>query len=105
MISVLGLLSVVCLLATSCVHDVLSEQVRLQTDRTVTFAQLRAAPETYRDRTVIVGGEILRTSNVQEGTFLEVLHNPLDATDRPRYTDDSGGRFLVRCDTQLDPAI
>ena len=101
----IGLLSLVCLLATSCVHHVLSEQVRLQADRTVTFAQLRAAPETYRERTVIVGGKILRTANVPEGTFLEVLHKPLDGTDRPLQTDTSHGRFFVRCDTQLDPAI
>lgn len=101
----MGMLSLVCLLETSCVHYALSEQFRLQADRTITVAQLRAAPEAYRDRTIIVGGEILRTSNVPEGTFLEVLHKPLDSTDRPLDTDDSAGRFLVHCDTQLDPAI
>jgi outer membrane lipoprotein len=98
-------ISLVVALQSGCVHYAISEQFRLQADRTLALTQLRAAPEAYRDRTMIVGGDILRTSQAQEGTLLEVLHKPLDAADRPLLTDHSAGRFLVYCDTYLDPAI
>ena len=95
-------LSVVALVETGCIA-VMSAQVRQEADRTITFEQLRVMPEIFIGRLVIVGGDILRTTNVPGATLLEVLHKPLDSEDRPLETDRSEGRFMVRCDRYLDP--
>jgi outer membrane lipoprotein len=97
-----SLLSVVALVQTGCIA-VISAQVRQEADRTITLEQLRARPEAYMGRLVIMGGEIVRTTNVPGSTLLEVLQKPLDSTDRPLETDRSEGRFMVRCDRYLDP--
>jgi outer membrane lipoprotein len=92
------------LLGAGCSHA-LSPAVRQQIDTTLSLTQLRTSPEAYKDRIVMLGGEILSTSNLPEGTLLEVLQKPLDATDRPLATDRTEGRFMALCEEYLDPAI
>ena len=99
-----ALLGFVILLGAGCAHTV-SETLRQQADMTLSFAQLRANPDAYTDRTVILGGEILDTRLTQEGTVLEVLHKPLDRYERPRLVGHTEGRFMVRCERYLDPVI
>jgi outer membrane lipoprotein len=96
--------SLVTLLCVGCSHG-LSPQVRQQVDSTLSLAQLRSAPETYKGRTVMLGGDILSVRNLTEGTLLEVLHKPLDSTDRPLLTDHTEGRFMALCEGYLEPAI
>lgn len=97
-----SLLSLIAWGETGCVA-VLSTQVRQQADRTVSLAQVRAMPAAYLGRTIVVGGDIVRTSNVPGATWLEVLQKPLDSEDKPILTDQSEGVFMVRCDRYLDP--
>ena len=97
-----GLLSILAWGETGCVA-VMSAQVRQQADRTVSFAHIRATPEVYIGRIVILGGDIVRVSNVPGATWLEVVQKPLDSADQPVLTDYSEGRFMVRCDRYLDP--
>jgi len=99
-----GLGCLVALLSTGC-SQALSPAVRQQIDKTISFTQLRTAPETYKDRIVMLGGDILSTRNLAQGTLLEVLHKPLDSADRPRETDQTEGRFMALCDGYLEPAI
>jgi outer membrane lipoprotein len=87
-----------------CAHTI-SQTVREQAEPPVPFAQLRASPEAYQDRMVILGGEIIQTHNVPEGTLLEVLQKPLDAAERPLLTDYTEGRFMALCERYLDPAV
>ena len=94
----------VALLSTGCSHA-LSSAVRQQIDTTLSLAQLRTAPEVYKDRIVMLGGDILSTRNLTEGTLIEVLQKPLDATDRPLDTDQTAGRFMALCEGYLDPAV
>ena len=47
----------------------------------------------------------MSTRNLTEGTLLEVLQKPLDATDRPLDTDRTEGRFMALCEGYLDPAV
>lgn len=96
--------SLVAFFSAGCAHT-LSSGVRQQVDSTLSLAQIRSAPETYRDRTVVLGGDILSTRNLAEGTLLEVLHKPLDAIERPTVTDQTEGRFMALCEGYLDPAI
>lgn len=100
----IGLPGVIALTLIGCAHHI-SDTMRQQADRTLTFAQLRANPDAYQDRTVILGGELLQTHNVQEGTRLEILQKPLDHYERPQFTDLTQGRFMAHCAGYLDPAI
>jgi outer membrane lipoprotein len=53
----------------------------------------------------MLGGDIVSIRNLTEGTLLEMLQKPLDATDRPLDTDQTEGRFMALCDGHLDPAV
>lgn len=99
-----GLIVIVVLLSTGCAH-VISAPLREQAEPPLPFAQLRANPDAYKDQTVILGGEILRTENLQDGTRLEVLQRSLDRSEAPARTDDTGGRFMAVCPEYLDPAV
>ena len=87
-----------------CTH-VISETLRQQAQPPVSFAQLRTNPEAFKGRTVILGGEILQTANLREGTRIEILQRPLNESETPKLTDTTGGRFMVFCEEYLDPAV
>ena len=87
-----------------CTH-VISETVRQQAQPPVPFAELRTNPEALKGRTVILGGEILHTTNLREGTRIEILQRPLSESEMPKLTDNTGGRFMAFCKDYLDPAV
>ena len=99
-----GLLGLIALLGMGCAHAI-SESLRAQAEPMIPFAQLRANPEAYKERTVVLGGEILNTDNLRDGTRLEVLQKPLDRSEAPQVGDDTGGRFMALCQNYLDPAV
>jgi outer membrane lipoprotein len=99
-----GLIGLAALLGMGCAHAI-SETIRMQAEPSIPFAELRANPEAYKDRTVILGGDILQTSNLREGTRLEILQKPLKRSEAPVTTDSTGGRFMALCDDYLDPAV
>jgi outer membrane lipoprotein len=99
-----GLMGLIALLGMGCAHAI-SESLRAQAEPMVAFAELRTTPEAYKDRTVILGGEILRTDNLRDSTRLEVLQKPLDRCEAPQVSDDTGGRFMALCQNYLDPAV
>jgi len=74
-------------------------------DRTVTSAELQKAPDRFTGRLVMLGGTIIDTKNLKEGTRIEVLQRPLDGKGRPEPTDATGGRFLVQTGQFLDGAV
>ena len=94
----------IALVPIGCGH-VISDAVRRQVDPAVSLHALRANPEAFKGRMVLLGGQIVQTSNTPEGSTLEVLHKPLDSVDRPGFTDYSEGRFMARCTHYLDPAV
>jgi outer membrane lipoprotein len=48
-----------------------------QLDRSLTFAQLKDSPDSYRGRLILVGGEVLDAKLLKQGTRLVVLQLPL----------------------------
>jgi outer membrane lipoprotein len=74
-------------------------------DRNVIFADLMKDPYRYEGKLVMFGGMIVKTTNLREGTQIEVLQIPLDSDGRPLPTDETGGRFLVLVDRFLDAAV
>ena len=74
-------------------------------DRQVTFAVLLKEPEKYAGKLLMMGGTIVDTKNLKDGTRIEVLQRPLDGETRPESTDTTGGRFLVVTRQFLDGAV
>jgi outer membrane lipoprotein len=101
---VFSLVILVALAGMGCVHTV-SPGIREQASPPISFTQLRADTESYKDRVVILGGEIVQTHNMPEGSLIEVVQKPLDAAEQPVYTDATGGRFQALCEQYLDPAV
>ena len=92
-------------LLAGCAASVLPASLQLQVDRTLTFAQLRDSPDSYRGRLVIVGGEVLSAKRLKEGTRIEVLQIPLEDSQAPgKDRTASEGRFLAMQKEFLDPA-
>ena len=82
-----------------------SQQSRSQITYQGSFAELQKTPDEYRVETVMLGGKVLRTDASEATSEIAVLQLPLDTSNKPKDTDDSEGRFLIRSDKLLDPAI
>jgi outer membrane lipoprotein len=84
----------------------ISKELRAEADQTLTFQQVFQKPEAYKGKTVIWGGEIIKTTNQKDkSTLIEVLQRPLDWQEEPKEAGPSGGRFLVLVEEYLDPQI
>lgn len=59
----------------------------------------------YEGQTVRWGGTITSVENKVSDTWVEVVGRELGSYGRPKRTDQSLGRFLVRIEGFLDPAI
>lgn len=84
---------------------IVPEALEAQVDKTVTFPELIASPDSYQGRVVVVGGEVLKAKRLKEGTEIEILQLPLNEDQEP--TPDrtqSQGRLLALQPEFLDPA-
>ena len=85
--------------------DVVPESLEPQIDKSLTFDQVVASPDSYRGRTFIVGGEVLKAKRLKDGTQIEVLQLPLDSDQRPvSQRSESQGRLLAMDPLSTDPA-
>lgn len=92
------------LLALGCVSGV-SGQARSQVTYRGSFTEVQKAPEKYRGEVVMLGGKVIETKTDPTLSEIVVLQLPLGGNDRPEDTDRSEGRYLIRSDQFLDPAI
>lgn len=83
----------------------ISRELREQAAPLQDFAELQANVDEYRGRIVILGGEIIQTRNHQDHSTLVVLQRPLGWDKQPERDEEGTGRFLVRVDRFLDPAV
>lgn len=94
------------LLILSGCAPVISKSLKEQADPSLTFGDVIRNPEAFKGRTVVWGGEIIETTNEENGeTMLEVFQRPLSWRDEPQETVASEGRFLVRVEKYLDPYV
>ena len=71
----------------------------------VTYAQLKATPETYKGQTITLGGKVLSAKRLKEETRIEILQLPLVSSLKPNVDlSTSQGRFLATKKEFLDPA-
>jgi outer membrane lipoprotein len=69
------------------------------------FLSLRQQPQQYVGEVVMLGGRIIENHAAEDRTDLVVLHLELTASNRPHEQDRSEGRFILRTDQFLDPAL
>ena len=99
------LLFFIFLFLPGCAH-VISKNLRVEVDPSLTFKQVLQDPEPYKGRMILWGGEIIETTNQEDrSTLIEVLQRPLGWGDEPKEAYPSEGRFLILADTYLDPYI
>ena len=93
-------------LCTGCAaSQLVPADMESRISRDISFPALKAEPEAFRGRWVVLGGKVLSAKRVKDETPIEVLELPLDKTDRPMPTlTGSRGRFLAVQQEFLDPA-
>jgi len=89
---------------TACTQAIPQESLK-KADPNLTFQMLIKNPERYQGKNILAGGQILGTSTREGETWVEVLQKPLDWQHKPKDTDESFGRFLIRFEGFADPAI
>jgi outer membrane lipoprotein len=99
------LLAILCtLLVAACTRGI-SKQARSRVTYAGTFSTLQGKPDDYLGEVVLFGGKIIETKVNTKYSEITVLQLPLGGGDRPRLEDQSGGRFLIRSEQLLDPAV
>jgi len=98
-------LTILFLFLTGCAH-VISKDLRVKADPSLTFGEVYQNPNAYQGKTVIWGGEIIDTTNQKDGTtFVEIFQLPLSRWGEPNDRYPSGGRFLIVTEKYLDPYL
>jgi outer membrane lipoprotein len=69
------------------------------------FSQIKAAPESFKGQTLVLGGQVLSARRLKDGTRIEVLQLPLNDSQQPSLDlMKSQGRFVAIQREFLDPA-
>jgi outer membrane lipoprotein len=84
---------------------VISKEIRSEAEPPVSFKTLVDQADQFVGRTVILGGYILETRNIESETVIEVLQVPMRIGEEPDLKDSSEGRFFVYHKEFLDPEI
>ena len=74
-----------------------------QIDQSLTPQAVIAEPRVSRGKSVLWGGTILDTRNLEDSTQIELLAYPLSAPQRPIQASKPLGRFIVRQAGYLEP--
>ena len=94
----------VMLFLQGCTYAI-SPSVAGKADRTISFELLQADPEVCTGKLLILGGTISQTTNMKQGTLIEVDQKKLDYWGKPERTKKTGGRFLLFYTGFLDSMI
>ncbi|HTN43305.1 MAG TPA: Slp family lipoprotein [Nitrospiria bacterium] len=89
---------------SGCVQAI-SKEVLDEVDPAATFKAVFHDPDSYKGKTVLWGGKIIQARNKKNTTWIELLQQPLGRDDRPIRGSESEGRFLIRHEGFLDPAV
>jgi outer membrane lipoprotein len=87
--------------------QIIPPHIQERVDESVTFAQLRSAPDQYIGRTVMLSGLAMNSRRVKDRTEIEVLQLPTESGLSPSdRRSRSEGRFLaIKSGEFLDPAV
>lgn len=100
----LGILCMAAILA-ACATSADQREAEDGASQTPQFSQIKAAPESFKGQTVVLGGQVLSARRMKDGTRLEVLQLPLNDAQQPSLDlTKSQGRFIAIRREFLDPA-
>ena len=103
-ISVLSLASVLLLLPGCAASPFVPPAMESQIARDLSFESIRAEPEKFKGRIVVLGGQVLKVTPLPGETEIEVLQFPLDKADKPILNlANSRGRYLAILPELLAP--
>jgi len=85
----------------SCSYAISPEIVNIA-DKKITFDMIRADPDAYRGKIIILGGTIVELNNVKSGVLITVDQKPLDYWGKPTRTSRTGGQYLIFYPRYLD---
>ena len=94
----------VALLLSACASQV-PQAIREAPAGDPPLEQVREHSADYLGQAVRWGGTIIETGNREETTLLTVLGHPLYQGGKPKFTDDSAGRFIAIVPAFLDPKV
>ena len=83
----------------------ISPEVLKDVDQSIRFEALLKDPDASQGKTVLFGGDIIKTENSPDKTLIVVLQRSLNSDKKPGGGDRSAGRFIVSVPGFLDPAI
>ena len=87
-----------------CSHPV-SKEIREGLDPSINFESLIKDPNLFLGKRVLLGGMVVFTRNIKDGTELEVVQKNLGSYGSIEKKDYSGGRFIFFSKNFLEPEI
>ncbi len=101
----LAALAMIMLIVSGCSHAI-SRPNRQAALKGLTAGDIIPDLERYKGQLVLMGGEIIGTTNLAKTTVIEILQKSLDRyTGKPGGDQEYDGRFLVRYQTFKDPYV
>lgn len=101
----LCVLNVSLLTMVSACAPVIPQEILKTVDQTITFEQLLKNPDANIGKAVLLGGTIVKATNLSDGTLIEVIQQPLNTRYMPINPEASKGRFIILFKEFKDPAI
>ena len=92
------------LILSGCAHAV-SPNILKESDPKLSFTELQLDPLAHMGKIMVLGGVIVETSGMKDGTLIEIYQTATDSRGKPVDTDISKGRFMVFHPEVLDPGI
>ena len=102
--SKLGFYVLLFLITFGCAYPI-SENLRQEAQKNLSFSMVFQDPLAYKGTIVIWGGKIIKTFNRKHGTEILVLQTPLNWRERPEEEESSRGRFIAKSPGFLDAAV
>ena len=102
---IIGFLGICLLLAAVGCASGISQHARSQVTYHGSFAELHGGPDKYQGEIVMLGGRVIETKTFPTFSEITMLQLPLGTNNKPKESDRSEGRFLIRSNQFLDPAI
>jgi len=103
------LFHVLILFLCACSFNLTREPVEEETKEEIvqedTLSQIRRSPASYMGAHVALGGEIIQTQYITDGTEICILEVPMEYWDMPDWEKHSSGRFIAESQDLLDPTI
>lgn len=103
--SQITLLFFLILIISGCTH-VISKDLIIKVDSSITFREVQQNPNEYKGKIVLWGGEIIQILPQEDGTTLiEVLLWPLGWRGEPQRTVAFQGKFLILVKEHLNSSL